>query len=188
MRTLAILTTTAAALLSVNCADGNDPTSMKDDAPRGLASVTGADLDVDGVWDWRETTMLHLRPAAVALFGIAPEGPITTFRCEAAGELTITQNGAQFSGSATQSSQCTTGGGVVFDPSAVFGNSWDLVNGQLQGRSFSFTVATAAFPCPYRGAVRVTGGVVTALQATGHCEVPRELGNDRIWWTATPRP
>lgn len=176
-----------ATLLATACDPEGDPTAVVfDDALH--ASVVGADLDLEGVWDWRETTRLHLRPPVVALFGIQAEGPVTTIDCEAWGELTLTQNGTAFSGSATQSSWCTTGRGVSFDPSAAFGPGWDLVDGTIVGRSIRFEVRTVAFPCPYKGSVRVTDGQVTALHANGHCEVPKELGNDRIWWVATRQP
>lgn len=79
-----------------------------------------------------------LRPEAVAFFGIAPEGPVTTLNCEAWGELTLVPNGTEFSGTATQSSSCVTKGGIPFDPSGAFGPGWDLVAGRIAGRSISF--------------------------------------------------
>lgn len=171
----------AVVLLGTACAD-DDPTVLAPDLSHALV---GADLDLAGAWDWSEQTTLHLRPEIVVLFGIAPEGPVTTLNCEAWGELTLSQHGADFTGTATQSSWCVTKGGVSFDPSRAFGPGWDLADGRITGRSISFTILTGVFPCPLRGSVRVAGGQVTELHANGHCEVPKELGNDRIWWSAT---
>lgn len=184
MRSPLVPAAAAVLLLGTACAD--DRTTVLPSDPSQAALVNAAP-DLAGVWDWSERTTLHLRPAAVALFGIAAEGPVTTLNCEAWGELTLSQNGAQFSGSATQNSWCVTKGGISFDPSAAFGPGWDLVDGRITGRNVSFTVQTVAFPCPYRGSVRVSGGQVTELSANGHCEVPKELGNDRIRWSATRR-
>ena len=96
------------------------------------------------------TTVLDLRPEAVALFGIEPEGRITHLRCSAWGQLGITQTGSDFTGTAIQTSWCVTAGGNAFDPSQAFPSSLSM-EGHVQGRSLSFTVTTGVFPCPYRG-------------------------------------
>lgn len=150
------------------------------------ASPVGAALAVDGVWNWSETTVLKLRPPALPLFGIQAEGPITTVQCHSSGQLTLLQAGSQISGSATQSSSCTTAGGVAFIPPA-FPPGWNMT-GELRGRSLSFTVDTGVFPCHYRGSIRVQGGAPTELQATGSCEVPGVLGNDKILGFSAARP
>jgi hypothetical protein len=54
------------------------------------------------------------------------------------------------------------------------------MTGQLTGRSFRFVIDTGVFPCPYRGSVRSHGGQVVEVKATGSCEVPSELGHDKI--------
>lgn len=167
------------------CSDEAGPTAA--DVPAGppaAAAVVGAAVDISGPWSWSERTHIRLREPGVAIFGIAAEGPITHLECEASGDLVIVKNGASFTGTATQSGWCTTRGGQSFDPSGVFPPVLQILDGHLEGRSMSFTVDVGAFPCPYSGSVRVEGGNATELRATGHCEVPREIGGDRIWWSA----
>ncbi|MCI0435947.1 MAG: hypothetical protein L0271_20260, partial [Gemmatimonadetes bacterium] len=74
--------------------------------------------DLSGTWQWSETTKVAARPfTAAVFFGIQPEGPITHLTCESAGQLTINVvTGSTFVGSATQSSECVTRGGIVFVP------------------------------------------------------------------------
>jgi hypothetical protein len=173
-----------AAVLTA-CAPEALPTSSAPETESQAAmSLIGAELDLSGPWSWSERTHIRLREPAVAIFGIAAEGPITHLECEAWGELTIVQGGAAFTGNATQSGWCTTRGGQSFDPSGVFPPALALSDGQIVGRSMSFAVDAGAFPCLYQGSVRVSGGQVVELEATGHCEVPKELGGDRIWWRA----
>ena len=175
----------AAALAASACGPDRHPAApVVERAAAPAAAAVGANLDLSGAWDWSERTVIHLRPAAVPLFGIDQEGPITTLHCESWGELTIVDGGDTFAGSATQDSWCTTPGGQSFDP-APFPPSLSLV-GEVRGRSLGFTAETGVFPCHYRGAVGMVDGSVGTMTATGHCEVPRELGQDRILgWTAT---
>jgi hypothetical protein len=155
------------------------PTASLSTSSNGSASVSShAGLDVSGVYDWGETTILKLRPEAVALFGVAVEGPVTHIECRSSGELTLVQSPAGVTGSATQQSSCVTADGQAFVP-PVFPPAWTMT-GRLTGRSFSFTIDTGVFPCPYRGSVHSQGGQVVKLTATGSCEVPRELGHDKI--------
>jgi hypothetical protein len=188
MNHIARSTLALTVLLAAGCGPDTGPTASNDMDPAAAtssAALVGPALDVDGPWVWSETTVLKLRPVAAAIFGIEPEGPLTHIECESWGELILTQNGAAFAGPSNQSSWCVTAGGHEFDPSGGFPASLDLVDGQLQGRALRFTFETGVFPCHYKGAVRVDGGQVTELHATGACEVPAELGNDKILnWTA----
>lgn len=159
----------AAAACGVDQATGPDETDARVDA---AALDVVATTNVAGDWSWSETTVLKLRPAGAGVFGLVPEGPITHVRCESGGILSIAQNGSNIGGSATQASTCTTKGGVEFVP-AVFPPGWTFT-GELRGRSLRFTV-DAGFACHYRGST--AGGVV---RATGACEVPKELGSDKI--------
>jgi hypothetical protein len=159
------------------CNSDNPPLSPV--APTGSSSASpNAELDLSGVYDWSETTILKLRPEAVALFGVAVEGPVTHIECRSSGELTLVQTPAGVTGSATQQSTCVTAGGQAFVP-PIFPPAWTMT-GQLTGRSFTFVIDTGVFPCPYRGSVRAQGGQVVELKATGSCEVPSELGHDKI--------
>lgn len=167
VRTLLPILLVAASACGVDPATGPDETTTR---------VEAADLDavtpnVAGEWSWSETTVLKLRPAGAGLFGIVAEKPITHVRCESSGILTIAQNGSNIGGSATQASTCTTKGGVAVP--APFPPGWTFT-GELRGRSIRFTV-DAGFQCHYRGST--AGGV---LRATGGCDVPKELGSDKI--------
>jgi len=167
----------AASLAVSACATDERPSSPI--APSDATEVSAnASLDLSGVWSWSETTILKLRPEAVALFGAAVEGPVTHIECNSSGQLTLTHTPAGISGAATQQSSCITQGGQAFDP-PLFPPGWTMT-GELNGRSLSFVVDTGLFPCPYRGSVRVLGGQAVELKATGGCEVPSELGQDKI--------
>ena len=165
-------------ILATGCSGAGAPAAPSAAAGSSPAVRPAVNLYLSGSWDWSETTVLQLTPPAAGLFGLAPEGPVTHVECESAGELTLTQAGSSFSGQATQSSSCTTKGSVTIDP-ALFPPGW-TVEGELTAQALSFTVDTGIFPCHYRGSVRVDDGEVSELTATGACEVPRELGNDKI--------
>jgi hypothetical protein len=166
-------------LVGVGCARSG-PTSPTGATGPGQESATQpTTLELAGVWNWSETTEIKATAPAAAFFGLTPEGPITHIACTSSGELTVAQNGADFTGAATQSSLCRTQGGVVFDPFPLFPDAWTM-GGTLTGRSISFTVETGGFPCHYRGSARVNGGTVEELRATGGCDVPKEIGHDKI--------
>lgn len=128
--------------------------------------------DLDGTWQWWEKTTVAARPLTAAMFGIPPEGPMTHFTCESGGQLTITAvTGTTFVGSATQSSECVTRGGFVFNP-PLFPASLQLVNGEIRGHSFRFDFSAGGIPCPHAGAIRVHGGTPMELRGSGDCALP----------------
>jgi hypothetical protein len=182
MNRFALLALVAAFLLT-GCSEapitGPDPLL---ESPETAASSTTP--DVSGTWQWNEVTLVLASRFAVENFfpGIDPEGPITRMTCPSAGVLTAVQNGSSFSGSSPQDpSTCTTQGGQ--SGPAPFPPFLDLVDGEIRGRSFSFTFVAEGPPgaddilCHYRGAIRVEDGEAVELHGTGVCELPSEFGN-----------
>lgn len=185
----------AAAMLSVLLLAGCSDTSVlgPDLATETPTSAVKVTPDVSGSWEWSEVTEIKATPIAAFIFGVVPEGPITHLTCPSSGVLTITQNGSTFSGSSTQTpGTCTTRGGQTGQP--PFPPTLELVNGNIQGRSFRFSflvegpLGEPPMPCNYRGALRVTGGATSAFQGSGSCEVPPELGSDKILHFTAVRP
>lgn len=147
--------------------------------------VVGAAIDLNGSWDWAETTVIQMQAFAVPLFfGVPAEGPITHITCRAWGTLDIAQVGSTFTGTSTQAGSCVTKGGQPV--AAPFPPTLDLIDGRIIGRSYRFTFDAGPFPlggqilCPNNGAIRVTGGVAVSLQGAGDCLLPNEkaFGHD----------
>jgi hypothetical protein len=114
-------------------------------------------------------------PAWVAqMVGIPPEGPVTQAHCESAGWMILVQSGASFSGTAGQTSiSCETKGGEQFQPPGWF-LAIDVADGHIGGANIRFTFGgIIPAPCPHSGVITATsGGMATALKATGRCFVP----------------
>jgi hypothetical protein len=161
-------------------------TAPGSDAPNEPAfGLVGGAIDLNGTWDWTETTVIKTQAWAVPLFfGVQAEGPITHITCQAQGTLSLTQNGSTFSGSSTQSGSCETKGGQPV--LAPFPPTLDLIDGQIIGRSYRFTWDAGPFPlgghifCPNHGAIRVKDGAATELRGSGDCLLPNEkdFGHD----------
>ena len=154
------------------------PMSASAAGPAGrVVATASASPDIGGVWQWRQTTRIAARPfAAQLVFGIAPEGPMTQITCESGGELTIVpQTESTFVGSATQSSECRTQGGVVFNPVPFpFPPALQVENGEILGHNFRFDFTSGGLPCPQTGAIRVHDGQAVELRGTGDCRLPDE--------------
>lgn len=189
MTTRATLIGSALALLLLPACDDAGPSApLAEDvtattSASGFASSMEAAIDLSGEWAWTESNRIMLRPEAVALFsGLAVEGPITTLMCHSIGSLTLSQSGAALSGPMDQTSTCWTRTTPSFDPYPTFPHSLQITGGEVKGRSIAFTISTGpdSFECHYRGAVRVVNGVATEIHATGSCDVPSELGTEKI--------
>jgi hypothetical protein len=189
MNTRATLIGSALALLLLPACDDAGPSAPLAEgvtattAASGQAPTMQAALDLSGEWAWTESNRIMLRPPAVALFsGLAVEGPITTLMCHSTGGLTLSQGGSGLAGSMNQTSTCRTRTTPSFDPYPTFPHSLQIIGGEVQGRSIAFTLSTGpdSFDCHYRGAIRVTDGVATEIHATGSCDVPSELGTEKI--------
>lgn len=165
------------ALLPTAACDRAAPTAPDRPAPDLAAAADLATLDansvidIGGEWTWSETSKLTMDEATAADFGIQPEGPRTIVNCESGGIMTIVQTGAEFTGSATQSSLCETNGGHVFVP-PVFPPFLPISEGRIRGRSIEFVFGGFPISCPYRGSVQAEAGVGVAMSGPGKCITP----------------
>jgi hypothetical protein len=158
---------------------GGPTTLALNQSPGARAGGVSA-ADIGGQWTVQRVAQLTAPEwVAVAIFGIEPEGPVTHFRCETVAGMSLTQNGREFTGTASwdaaenpaHHTTCETRGGQVFArPSPAI-----TIHGHLNGRSLAFDwVEDGGFlTCPHRGViVQAQDGTATQLRATGRCIVP----------------
>ncbi|HSM34783.1 MAG TPA: hypothetical protein VK837_00170 [Longimicrobiales bacterium] len=169
-RHTAIALALVGSALSGACADDSGALAPEF-AGDGPAFAKPAPVDISGDWNWNERSRFILSVEAAAIFGVTPEGPNTVLDCESGGTLTLDQNGATFTGFATQSSSCETKGGVAVVP-PVLPPALDVVDGQIMGRRISFVFGAGPIPCPYTASMTTVGGVATSLSGTGRCIGP----------------
>lgn len=131
-------------------------------------------LDVGGIWLWEHRTLFVI-PSPVAASVLPPEalshlsGPIARIRCHVAGVMNLSQTGAEFDGTSSQSSSCHLPDGPEFAWPFVFNPSFVVADGRVNGRHMRFSVPPG---CTNQGSLRVTSGVVTGWKVTGSCEIP----------------
>lgn len=139
-----------------------------------LQSAKPALIDVGGTWSWSRTEHLTF-PAwvAVGIFGIEPEGPTTTARCEGSGRMSLVQTGATFTGQIlATANECVTRGGTVFANPPVFTPD-DIKDGKVHGNSISMLIDDQEVACIYRAVATDTdGNQAIALKGGGACIVP----------------
>lgn len=140
----------------------------------GVQANSAPSADVGG--DWLTTIELALTfPdwVAVGVFGIQPEGPITSARCAGPGIMTLAQNGDAFSGTAMiTGGGCVTRGGQTFvglvTPEAI-------VDGRIAGQSLTWQqlVAGGLVECSMHAVIaEAEAGTATVLDGGGPCVVP----------------
>jgi hypothetical protein len=141
--------------------------------PRQALAKGAPVADLSGSWSWQEEVLIKLpSELAMAIFGISEsEGPVMNLTCHSWGALTLVQNGATFTGTATQTSSCETQGGQTAN-TPPFPPGFSL-EGHITGRAVRFNADVGeGFYCPYTGTLTVDGGRATHLNATGRCDVP----------------
>jgi hypothetical protein len=151
----------------------DDATGPKPGDPAGLAFTQAAGpVDISGEWSLSRVLQVTAPDwVAVLIFGIEPDGPVTVFRCESVGSMTLSQAGSEFTGTAAWASNaCETRGGQVF--SAGFPPI--TIDGQISGRSLRFDwIEPGGLVCPQHGRIGdLANGVAVALSGTGRCIVP----------------
>lgn len=134
--------------------------------------------DVSGTWTWTESQQLVVSAEIGFLWGLDdyPEDPIH-LDCTSGGELELEQNGATITGVGSQESSCHTPNGVS-TPTVPFPQGDDAlgIEGHITGRAIHFEALVGdGFYCPYKGSLRVSGGVPTEIRASGRCEIPIEV-------------
>jgi len=134
--------------------------------------------DVSGTWTWTESQQLVVSAEIGFLWGLDeyPGDPIH-LDCTSGGELELEQVGATITGVGSQESSCHTPDGVP-TPTVPFpqGDEALGIEGHIAGRAVHFEALVGdGFYCPYRGSLRVSGGVATKIRASGRCEIPIEV-------------
>jgi hypothetical protein len=166
---LVIALTTWLAACSADDATGPKP---GDAAGPVFSQAAGAAADISGEWSLSRVLQVTAPDWVAALiFGIEPEGPVTVFRCESVGSMTLIQAGSEFTGTAAWASNaCETKGGQVF--SAGFPTI--AIHGQVSGRSLHFDwIEPGGLVCPQHGRINeLANGVAGLLSGTGRCIVP----------------
>lgn len=167
------------APLLAACGDQAPPLPLEPEAPPLVA--LGADAtEIGGDWMWsREEILTFPAWVAGAIFGIEPEGPTTTARCQGAGTMSLSQTDDTFDGMMVQTAhECVTSGGQVFQDPAAFAPV-AVTDGQIRGRSLHFMLDGPLVDCPYSGVIAgVENGVATALSGRGRCILPGHPASD----------
>lgn len=170
--TKAVFSVLLAAGLFMGCSE-DGPLAARESVsgPLGLAAI----VDVSGIWNWSNVEELTVPVFVAEIFGLPIEGPITHFRCESSGTMTLFQVGASFSGPVDRTTiSCLTNGGIAFVPPPAFSPPFfEIEDGRIVGKSIHFVFGGAPFPTPSHGVISGTEhGTATALKATGRTIVP----------------
>jgi len=142
--------------------------------PGGAAAHAQGTPDLSGSWTWSNLETLTMPPFLASNLGIVPEGPNTHARCESAGEMTLVQVGASFSGTAFKTfNECKTHGGQTFQQPQASA-PLTISNGSIQGRNVKFSWSSPTVsPCPHNAVITgYDGSLAVALSGTGHCILP----------------
>ena len=122
--------------------------------------------DINGVWNYSETTFLVLKP----------EDDVLHLTCTSPnGELTINQTGSTFTGTLTyQTGTCETKDGqAVPTPWALPYNA--TLSGRITGNALHIDQYDAPpsqpVHCPKNGTIRLEDGVPVALMTKGRCDL-----------------
>ena len=139
-------------------------------AKQGTGATT---VDVSGDWIWsREDHLTFPVFAAQFVFGIAPEGPTTSARCENSGTMTLVQGGTTLSGTLQKiEHRCVTKGGQVFQDPAAFVPK--TITGGVRGRNVELLVDGVNVDCRHSTvASDLEGNYPSTLEGGGPCIVP----------------
>jgi hypothetical protein len=170
--------------LVVSCADAG-PTAPDDGLSGDVTAVDDAELaakstiDVAGMWDWWREEILTVPADFAFIFGILPEGPITHFRCELEGVITLVQSGDALSGVEMETaSRCETRGGQVFTQPGL-GVPIPIQEGKVTGQTVQLLIGDPVLSCPIRAVIEeAENGTAVALRGTGRCIIPGHPKSD----------
>jgi hypothetical protein len=182
-RWLAVASVGSLALV-VSCADAG-PTAPEDATPGEVFRVDGPEftakstIDVAGTWDWRREELLTVPADFAFIFGIQPEGPITHFRCEVEGVITLAQSGDALSGVEVETaSLCETRGGQVFTQPGL-GLLIPIHEGRVTGSAVKLLIGDPVLRCPIRAVIEeAENGTAVRLRGTGRCIIPGHPKSD----------
>ncbi len=148
--------------------------------PPSARAYAGPAADLGGDWNWTSEEHLTIPDwVAVAIFGIQPEGPTTSARCENSGTMSLDQTDASFTGELFRTThQCVTRGGQIFQDPAAFAPR-AVTDGRIRGRSVRLRLDGPLVECLYHAVISdIQGGVATALDGGGRCIVPGHPQSD----------
>ena len=162
--------------LALTACDGASPPTAVDARPGALPlaarSAAASPVDLSGTWVWSEEVILQVPLEFAPLFNVLPEGPVTRGRCVNSGVMELVQDGASFSGTATQTATCVSRGGQVFSP-PVFTSTLDVRDGEIRGRSLRMVFGAGDVPCLYHATItEIVDDTATGLRGGGRCIPP----------------
>jgi hypothetical protein len=146
-------------------------------AAQPAALSKAARVGVDGVWNYREDTVLLFPGELAPAFGLAPEGPLLRLYCSSPdGVLTLSQTGSTVTGTLEHpTSSCRTKGGQAAPP------PWGLpyrasLTGRITGRALHLEqrdepAVPGAVVCRKLGTIQVAGGTAVRLRTVGRCDL-----------------
>lgn len=145
-----------------------------EERPEVFQTEVASFADLDGDWTWTSEEHLTFPDwVAVAIFGIQPEGPTMSARCENEGTMSLDPSGPGFTGELLFTAhECVTRSGQTFqDPGAFVPR--EIVDGILSGRSLRMLVDSPLVDCELHAVIGdAVGGLAVALDGGGRCIVP----------------
>jgi hypothetical protein len=161
------------------CDRSASPSSPSEASPGSAAAGPPAAIDIGGTWTYSEETRLTLPGELLLAFGAEWEGPVIHVTCVSPdGVLEIVQTGRSFTGTLEyETGTCVTKGGQPVPP------PWALpyravLTGEIAGSSLHIEQwddppgpSPDGVRCPKNGTITQGGGVATALQTVGRCDL-----------------
>ncbi len=149
-------------------------------AQNGAASLP----DVSGLWVFHERVWV-LQPSELnPVIGAPPATtPMTQVVCDSVGSIEFAQQGAELTGTATQSVVCEVDGVEFVPPDFAFNPVFEINGGWINGRSIYFETGHTANVCDNRGSIRIHDGIAERIDAVGDCPVPFHPGEQHAFWT-----
>jgi len=161
-------------ILCAGCAvDG--PTAVDHESIEQPRNAMAPPLDLAGAWTWHRVEHFTFPPfAAVAIFGVEPEGRTTVAKCVSDGAMELEQDGSVLTGSdAFAASACETLGGQTF---ALRGGA--AITGEIRGRSVRLSLQGNVLCLIHAVARDLQAGVAATLQGGGRCVIPGHPQSD----------
>jgi hypothetical protein len=161
------------------CDRSASPSSPSAASSGPAAAGAPAAIDIGGTWTFSEETRLTLPGELLLDLGAQWEGPVIHVTCASPdGALEIVQTASTFTGTLEyQTGTCLTTGGQAVPP------PWPLpyravLTGRIAGLSLHIEQwddppgpSPDGVRCPKNGTVSIDGGVATALQTAGRCDL-----------------
>ena len=140
--------------------------------------------DLSGLWVFHERVWV-LQPSELnSVIGAPPATtPMTQVVCESVGTIEFAQQGAELTGTATQSVVCSVDGVEFVPPDFAFNPVFEINRGWIKGRSIYFETGHTLNICNNRGSIRIHDGIAERIDAVGDCPVSFHPGEHHAFWT-----